>query len=97
MQAVNLLHITAQVIKVYPLRHTINGLPIVSFVVEHNSEQIEVDVPRKVECRLYCIAIGDNATWRQLVVPGSLLELSGFLSQNVKLQLVLNIKQIVPT
>jgi primosomal replication protein N len=62
------------------LRYTPAGIPVIEFRVAHVSEQIEVDVPRRVECELACVALGAPALLLKESSPGMALTVRGFLA-----------------
>ena len=62
------------------LRYTPAGLPAIEFRLGHESEQIEAEKPRKVECEMACIALGSTALLLKDANPGDCMELTGFLA-----------------
>jgi primosomal replication protein N len=62
------------------LRYTPAGIPVIEFRMAHVSEQVEVAVPRRVECELACVALGPQALLLKEVAPGTALKASGFLA-----------------
>jgi len=92
----NRFTITGRIIELAPLRHTPAGVPVVSFMIAHASEQIEAGLPRKVECELQAVALGQPALLLKGAKPGEGVELTGFLaakSASVK-QTVLHVERI---
>ncbi len=57
----NKLVIQAEVVKIEPLRYTPAGIPLLSVVLRHVSEQIEAGMKRKVECEINAVVLGDLA------------------------------------
>jgi primosomal replication protein N len=53
---------------------------VVECLIGHQSEQLEADSPRRVECEIQAIALGPTAQWLQAAVPGTALQLTGFLA-----------------
>ena len=53
--------ISGVVIGLEPIRYTPAGIPLLSFVLQHASEQIEAGLKRKVECEVNVLAIGELA------------------------------------
>lgn len=90
---INKLVLSGQIIKVYPKRHTLSGLPVVSFLLEHKSRQIEAGTPREVKCKVYCLMV-DAKQLCGLDLHQRFIQVTGFLSQNIKLQLVLHINEL---
>ena len=66
------------------LRHTPAGVPVVEFVIGHCSGQVEAGSPRRVECEVPAIALGETARWIQGVAPGMTVRLGGFLAARSK-------------
>ncbi len=66
------------------LRYTPAGVPVVECVIGHQSEQIEAGSPRRVECEIPAIALGDTARWIQDAAPGMSVRLGGFLAARSK-------------
>lgn len=93
MEANNQLNISGQIVKVYPVKYTLNNLAVVSFVLEHLSRQIEALRSKEVKCRIYCIML-DEKSLLTIDLLEKYVSLSGFLGQNAKSQLVLHIQQI---
>ena len=76
------------------IRYTPAGLPLLSFVLQHTSEQIEAGLKRKVECEVNAVAIGDLA--KTNVHIGDNIKARGFLAKRSakSTQLVLHIEQL---
>ena len=77
-----------------PLRYTPAGIPLLSFVLQHASEQIEAGLKRKVECEVNAVALGDLASSH--IQLGSSVKVKGFLAKRSakSTQLVLHIEQL---
>ena len=75
----NQLSITGSIIELAQLRHTPAGVPVLNFRIAHASEQIEAGLPRKVECELQAVALGQTALLLQGAKPGDGTRLTGFL------------------
>ena len=82
------------VIGLEPIRYTPAGLPLLSFVLQHVSEQTETGLKRKVECEVNAVAIGELANSN--IQLGSSLKAKGFLAKRSakSTQLVLHIQQL---
>ena len=67
---------------------------MLSFVLQHASEQTEAGLKRKVECEVNAVALGDIA--KQNIQLGANIKAKGFLAKrNAKsTQLVLHIQQL---
>jgi len=77
-------------------RYTPAGIAVTECRIRHESEQIEAGSPRRVECEIPAIGLGDPAKWLQAAAVGSEVRVTGFLaakSRNSK-QLVLHIEQL---
>ncbi len=90
----NKLAISGQVTQIEDLRYTPAGLPLLSFVISHVSEDIEAGMKRKVECEVKAVAIGDLANTN--IQLGTALRALGFLAKRSakSTQLVLHIKNL---
>lgn len=89
----NQVQIYGKITKVYPLKETLTGLFISSFILEHISRQFEMLQEVAVRCRLYCIMFSatkqeDNSLFDRFV------RLYGFLANNANTQLVLHVQKI---
>jgi len=62
------------------LRYTPAGIPAIDFRLGHESEQMEAEKPRKVECEIACVALGAVALLMKDATPGDELELAGFIA-----------------
>jgi len=71
-------------------------VPVTECVIRHQSEQVEAGSPRRVECEIQAVGLGETAKWLQAATPGVNVRLTGFLtakSQNSK-QLRLHVTTI---
>ena len=86
------------VIGLAPIRYTPAGIPLLSFVLQHASEQTEAGLKRKVECIVNAVAIGQLADvfTKQNIQLGSAIKTKGFLAKRSakSTQLVLHIEQL---
>jgi primosomal replication protein N len=91
---VNNLTLQAEVVQIEPLRYTPAGLPLLSVVLRHVSEQVEAGMKRKVECVVNAVAIGDLALTK--LALGTQIRVTGFLAKRSlkSTQLVMHINQI---
>ncbi len=90
----NYLTLQAEVVQIEPLRYTPAGLPLLSVVLRHVSEQVEAGMKRKVECEVNAVAIGDLALTK--LALGTQIRVTGFLAKRSlkSTQLVMHINQI---
>jgi len=82
------------VVKLEPLRYTPAGIPLLSIVLSHMSEQVEAGMKRKVDCEVNAVVLGD-LTQRTLNV-GQQIVATGFLAKRSlkSTQLVMHINHI---
>ena len=78
--AANRVEIAGKLLERGALRYTPAGLPAIEFRLAHESEKIEAEKPRRVECEIACIALGSKALLLKDAAPGDGLELTGFLA-----------------
>ena len=71
------------VVHIEPIRYTPAGIPLLSFVLQHASEQIEAGLKRKVECEVNAVALGNIACdiAKQNIQLGANIEAKGFLAK----------------
>ena len=80
-----------------PLRYTPAGIPVLSVVLRHLSEQLEAGMQRRVECDLNAVVMGGlaekAAETSQGIKIGSSVKASGFIARRSlkSTQLVLHI------
>lgn len=86
--------IAAEVVQVEPLRYTPAGIPLLSVVLHHASEQIEAGMKRKVECEVNAVILGDLAL--QGLKTGQQIIAQGFLARRSlkSTQLIMHINEI---
>ncbi len=86
------------VIGLQPIRYTPAGIPLLSFVLQHASEQIEAGLKRKVECEVNAVALGEIADVfkKQNIQLGDNINAKGFLAKRSakSTQLVLHIEKM---
>ncbi len=81
-------------VQVEPLRYTPAGIPLLSVVLHHGSEQVEAGMKRKVECEVNAVLLGDLAL--QGLKAGAQIIAQGFLARRSlkSTQLVMHINEI---
>ena len=86
--------ISGVVVGLQPLRYTPAGIALLSFVLQHASEQSEAGLKRKVECEVQAVALGDLA--KSNIQIGDNIKAKGFLAKRSakSTQLVLHIEQL---
>lgn len=94
--AANLLVIQGELLKVEELRYTPAGIPILTLIIGHTSEQMEAGMKRKVECEVNAMVVGDLAKGSQHLQAGTQLKATGFLAKRSfkSAQLVLHINKL---
>jgi primosomal replication protein N len=94
LQQLNNLTLSGVVISLEPIRYTPAGIPLLSFVLQHASEQCEAGLKRKVECEVNAVALGEIA--KQNIQQGSSIKAKGFLAKRSakSTQLVLHIEKL---
>jgi primosomal replication protein N len=75
----NKLVLQAEVVHIEPLRYTPAGIPLLSVVLHHVSEQIEAGMKRKVECEVSAVLLGDLAL--KGLKKGEHIVVHGFLAK----------------
>ncbi|MGQ0442377.1 MAG: primosomal replication protein N [Methylophilaceae bacterium] len=90
----NKVVLSGQVIHCEPLRYTPAGLPLLSFLIHHVSENSEAGLKRKVECEIRAIAMGELA--KSHIQTGANINVTGFLAKRSakSTQLVLHIQEL---
>lgn len=66
-------------VHIEPLRYTPAGIPLLSVVLHHVSEQIEAGMKRKVECEVSAVLLGDLAL--KGLKKGEHIVVHGFLAK----------------
>ncbi len=62
------------------MRRTPAGVPVLEFLLQHVSTQVEAGSERKVECEMACVAVGQLAQVLVAAKPGDGLHVGGFLA-----------------
>ena len=68
------------VVQVQSLRYTPAGIPAINLVLEHESQQVELDTPRLVKLQLRAVAFGAQAEILARQGLDSVCEFHGFLA-----------------
>ena len=81
-------------VQIEPLRYTPAGIPLLSIILRHASEQIEAGMKRKVECEVNAVILGDLAL--KGLKTGAQIIAQGFLARRSlkSTQLVMHINNI---
>ena len=95
MKLCNELKLSGQIVKLYPIKVTPTGVSINSFVLEHISSQIEAGSSINIKCRMFCVWVNPLLEQVAECEIGKYAVITGFISHNARLQIVLHIKNIV--
>lgn len=76
----NHLQLQAVVVQVQSLRYTPAGIPVLNLVLEHESQQTELDTPRTVKLQLKAVAFGTLAEALQKQALNTAGDFDGFLA-----------------
>ncbi|HEY8118835.1 MAG TPA: primosomal replication protein N [Methylophilaceae bacterium] len=95
----NKLELTGVVLQSETLRYTPAGIPLLSFVLQHLSEQTEAGMQRRVECEVNAIVMGELAERSKTIKEGTAVKVSGFIAKrslkSTQLVLHINILEII--
>jgi primosomal replication protein N len=95
----NKLELIGEVVQLDTLRYTPAGIPLLSFVLHHLSEQVEAGMKRRVECDVHAVVMGKLAEQSQAVKVGTQLRVTGFIAKrslkSTQLVLHLNTLEII--
>ena len=78
--AANRVGISGKLLERGVLRYTPAGVPAIEFRLGHESEQIEAEKLRRVECEMACVGLGSPALLLKDASVGDRMELTGFLA-----------------
>ena len=89
--------ICGEIIRLGVLRYTPAGVPVIDFVVKHQSRQMEANIARKINCELPTVALGETAKIISEMRLASNVKITGFLNRKnqTNQQLVLHVDSIV--
>lgn len=76
----NHLQLQAVVVQVQNLRYTPAGIPVLNLVLEHASQQTELDIPRTVQLQIRAVAFGAMAETLQRQALNEMVAFDGFLA-----------------
>jgi primosomal replication protein N len=71
-------------------------MAVTEFKIGHVSHQIEAGKPRKVECEISVVALGQSSETVAAITLGTMVKVAGFLAKKsrMSLQLVLHASKI---
>ncbi|MCB1985156.1 MAG: primosomal replication protein N [Burkholderiales bacterium] len=89
--------ICGKIIRHGALRYTPAGVPVIDFVVKHQSRQMVANITRQIQCELLTVALGDTAKNIAEMPTASNVKITGFLNRKSQAsqQLVLHVDSIV--
>lgn len=92
----NQVSISGVLVDKQPLRYTPAGIPLLSFTLRHQSEQIEAGMRRQVMCEMLVMALADLAVQAEKIAEGCQIQASGFIAKRSmkSTQLVLHVNKI---
>jgi len=76
----NHLVISGSLVELSPLRSTPAGVPVLEFQLFHDDEVVEAGVPRRVQCCISVVAIGEVARMFKDMPLGIQIEVEGFMA-----------------
>ncbi len=91
MELCNTVVISGVVKKIYPIHYSPFGVCVHRFVLEHKSELMDNNVRRQVNLSLFCLILDVKESQIRQTTEGSLVKLKGYLSQNMKAQIVMHV------
>jgi primosomal replication protein N len=78
--AVNRFEVQGLISELSPLRFTPAGVPVLEFLLSHESEVTEAGQPRRIALSLVVVAMGDLAQMAGTMRLGCKVRLQGFLA-----------------
>lgn len=89
----NRLAISGVIAGLAVLRYTPAGIPVLELVIEHQSEQTEAGMARRVNCAVNAVIMGNLAEQSTTLTNGTAIKATGFLAKRSmkSTQLVLHI------
>ncbi len=93
MHQQNDIQIGGQVSKLYPIKYTINNIAINSFILNHSSQQIQLNNNYNIKCKIYCIMF-DQTNEFMLSLLDQYILVTGFLAFDNKTQIILHVKDL---
>ena len=77
---VNRFEVQGLIAELSPLRYTPAGVPVLEFLVSHESDVTEAGQPRRIAFSLGIVAMGDLAQMASTMSLGCKVRLQGFLA-----------------
>ncbi|MBP8034861.1 MAG: hypothetical protein RLY91_422 [Pseudomonadota bacterium] len=76
----NRLEVQGQVAELSPVRYTPSGVPVLEFLLAHESEVIEAGQPRRIMFSITVVAMADLAQMTNTIGLGRSVNVQGFLA-----------------
>lgn len=93
MELINQVTLSGQIVKEYEIKHTLNNLPVLRFVLKHQSIATQNNYNVNINCRIYCMMLLQKNEYLNNLINKN-VTVSGFLNQNAREQLVLHVKEL---
>ena len=82
--AINAVRLSGRLLTREALRYTPAGVPVLTFTLVHESQQIEARAPRQVSLEIDAVAIGGVALELNKVEQGGAVRVRGFMANRSK-------------
>ena len=76
----NRLEVEGQVLEQSPVRYTPAGVPVLEFLLSHESEISEAGVPRRIAFSLQILVMGDLVQMAGTIGLGTMVRIQGFIA-----------------
>lgn len=77
---VNRFEVQGLISELSPMRYTPAGVPVLEFLLAHESEVIEASQPRRIAMNIMVVVMGDLAQMASKMSLGCVVRLQGFLA-----------------
>ena len=76
----NRLEVEGQILEQSPVRYTPAGIPVLEFLLSHESEVSEAGVPRRIAFALQILVMGDLVQMAGTIGLGTSVRIQGFIA-----------------
>ena len=76
----NRLEVEGQILEQSPVRYTPAGIPVLEFLLSHESEVSEAGVPRRIAFSLQILVMGDLVQMAGTISLGTMVRIQGFIA-----------------
>lgn len=76
----NRLEVEGQILEQSPVRYTPAGIPVLEFLLSHESEVSEAGVPRRIAFSLQILVMGDLVQMAGTMSLGTTVRIQGFIA-----------------